>query len=174
MIAIATNGSPASIAKVQTILEAALPFDSSISQFGEFNPESAQLLSEFQSASEVIIVASLLIAGCGLAVAMAASIIERRRPFSMLRLSGTSVAVLRRVVALETALPLVVISLASAGIGLTASDLFLRSQFAITLRMPGIKYFGIIVGGLLLSLLIVASTITLLDPMTRPENARWE
>lgn len=172
MVAIATNGSASSIAKVQTILEAALPFNSSISQFGEYNPESAQLLAEFQSGSEVIIVTSLLIAGCGLAVAMAASVIERRRPFSMLRLSGASIAVLRRVVALETALPLVVISLASAGLGLTASDLFLRSQFAVTLEIPGIKYFGIIVSGLVVSLLIVASTMTLLDPMTRPENAR--
>ena len=174
LVAVATNGSASTIARVQTILNAAQPFASSISLFGEITPQNSQLLTELQSTSEVVIVASLLIAGCSLAVAMAAGVIERKRPFSLLRLSGVPIAVLRRVVALETALPLVVISLASAAIGLLASDLFLRSQLGITLRMPGVGYFSIVLGGLVVSLMIIGSTLSLLEPLTRPENARME
>jgi hypothetical protein len=174
LVAVATNGSAATIARVQTILETAFPFTSSTSQFGEITPQNSQLLTELKSTSEIVIVASLLIAGCSLAVAMAAGVIERKRPFSLLRLCGVPVAVLRRIVALETALPLVVISLASAAIGLLASDLFLRSQLGLTLRMPGSGYFAIVLGGLVVSLAIIGSTLSLLEPITRLENARME
>lgn len=174
LVAVATNGSATTIARAQTILETAFPFTSSTSQFGEITPQSSQLLTELKSTSEIVIVASLLIAGCSLAVAMAAGVIERKRPFSLLRLCGVPIAALRRIVALETALPLVVISLASAAIGLLASDLFLRSQLGLTLRMPGSGYFAIVLGGLIVSLAIIGSTLSLLEPITRLENARME
>jgi len=109
-----------------------------------------------------------------LAVAMAVSVVERKRPFSLLRLSGVPVTVLRRIVALETALPLVVISVVSAFLGLLASDLFLRSQFSENLRAPGAAYFAIIGGGLVASLAIIGSSLGLLEPLTRAENSRIE
>jgi hypothetical protein len=105
---------------------------------------------------------------------MAAGVTDRKRPFSLLRLTGVPVAVLRRVVALETAVPLVVIALASAGTGLLAADLFLRSQLGITLRAPGFAYYLIVLGGLGASLGVIASTLPLLERITRPENARME
>jgi hypothetical protein len=82
--------------------------------------------------------------------------------------------VLRRVVALETAVPLVVIALASAALGLVASDLFLRSQLGLTLRLPGVGYYALVLGGLVGSLLVIASTMPLLDRLTRPEDVRME
>jgi hypothetical protein len=99
---------------------------------------------------------------------------ERRRPFSLLRLTGVPLGVLRRVVALETAAPLIVIALASAVIGLLASDLFLRSQLGLTLRLPGTTYYIIVFGGLMGSLTIIGSALPLLNRTTRPEDARME
>jgi cell division protein FtsX len=174
LVAVATNGTTSTIARVETALESNFPLTSSTTQFGNFDSSKAQLLSELRSTSEVVIVASLLIAGCSLAVAMAVSVVERKRPFSLLRLSGVPVNVLRRIVALETAAPLVAISLLSAILGLVASDLFLRSQFGENLRAPGAAYFAIVGGGLAASLAIIGSSLTLLEPLTRAENSRIE
>ena len=49
----------------------------------------------------MVILVSLPIAGCSLAVSVAAGLTDRKRPFSLLRLTGAPLGVLRRVVALE-------------------------------------------------------------------------
>jgi predicted lysophospholipase L1 biosynthesis ABC-type transport system permease subunit len=174
LIAAATNGSVSAIASAETVLDRAFPFVSSTSLFGELSAQTSQLLHELETASEVVILASLLIAGCSLAVAMAAGVSERKRPFSLLRLTGVPLGVLRRIVAFETAAPLIVIALASAVIGLVASELFLRSQLGLTLRLPGATYYLIVLGGLVGSLAIIGSALPLLGRVTRPEDARME
>jgi hypothetical protein len=174
VIAVATDGSATAIARAETVLDAAFPLTSATGLFGEVSAQKTQLFNELQSASEVVILASLLIAGCSLAVAMASGVSERKRPFGLLRLTGVPLGVLRRVIALETAVPLIVISVASAALGLVASDLFLRSQLSLTLRLPGPSYYAIVVGGLAGSLLVIASTMPLLDRLTRPEDVRME
>jgi hypothetical protein len=174
LIAVATDGSATAINNTETVLDRAYPYVSTTSLFGEIGPQTIQLLTELQTASEVVILASMLIAGCSLAVAMAAGVSERKRPFSLLRLTGVPLGVLRRVVTLETAAPLVVIALTSAVIGLVASDLFLRSQLGLTLRLPGATYYLIVLGGLVGSLTIIGSTLPLLNRSTRPEEARME
>lgn len=174
MVAVATNGSETAIARVETTLEQAYPTVSSTSIYGQLQPQDAQLLDELRSVSEVVVVVSLVIAGCSMAIATAGGVIERRRPFSLLRLSGAPVSVLRRVVAFETILPLFAVSLLSVTLGLVASDLFLRSQLDLTLRMPSLAFYGIILGGLAVSLLIIGTGASLIEPLTRPEDARWE
>jgi hypothetical protein len=174
LIAVSTNGSVSSIDKVETVLDRAFPFEGSTSLFGEVNANAGQLLKGLQTSSEVVILASLLIAGCSLAVAMAAGVSERRRPFSLMRLSGAPLGMLQRMVALETAGPLLVIAVGSALIGFLASDLFLRSQLGLTLRPPGLSYYVIVLGGLIGALAMIASTMPLLDRATRPEDARTE
>jgi len=174
LVAVATNGSPSAIARSETVFDRSFPFESSTSLFGQINMGSSQLLSQLKTASEVVILASLLIAGCSLAVTTAAGVSERKRPFSLLRLTGVPLGVLRRVVVLETAAPLIVIALASALIGLVASDLFLRSQLGLTLRLPGVAYFVIVIGGLVGALAVIGSTLPLINRITRLDDARTE
>lgn len=174
LIAVATNGSTSVIEKVQTVLDRDFMFESTTSLFGEVDAKSSQLLNELRTSSEVVTLASLLIAGCSLAVAMAAGVSERKRPFGLLRLSGAPLGVLQRMVAFETAGPLLVISVASAMTGFVASDLFLRSQLGLTLRPPGMSYYFIVGGGLVGALAMIASTLPLLDRSTRPQNVRME
>jgi len=105
-------------------------------------------------------------------VSVAGGIGERKRPFSLLRLAGVQVAVLRRVVVLESAVPLLVVAvLASAG-GFLAAHLFLLSQFRYDLEPPGTAYYVIAVVGLLASLGVITSTLPLLRRVTGPETAR--
>ena len=174
LIAVATNGSVATINEVETVFDRDFPFEGTTGLFGDVDAKSSQFLNELRTSSEVVVLASLLIAGCSLAVAMAAGVSERRRPFSLMRLSGAPLGVLQRMVALETAGPLLVIAVLSALTGFVTSDLFLRSQLDVTLRPPGLAYYLIVGGGLFGAIAMIASTMTLLDRTTRPENARVE
>jgi hypothetical protein len=103
-----------------------------------------------------------------------AGLAERRRPFSLLRLAGAQLRVLRRVVALETAVPLLTVAVVAIGAGLLAAQLFLAAQFGYRLRAPGPAYSAAVLAGLAGSLGIVASTLPLLGRLTGPESARNE
>ena len=107
-----------------------------------FDPSTARLLTMIQDMTDVIIVASLIIAACSLAVNIAAGLGERKRPFSLLRLTGVPTALLHRVVALESALPLLLVAAVSIVVGLVSAALYLHSQVGIAFSIPGIAYWA--------------------------------
>ncbi len=125
-----------------------------------------------QDMTDVVIVASLIIAACSLAVSIAAGLGERKRPFRLLRLTGVPTRLLHRVVTLESALPLLLVAAVSLGVGLVSAALYLHSQVGIAFRIPGIEYWATVLGGLAASLAIIATTFPLLNRMTGPEVAR--
>lgn len=61
-------------------------------------------------------------------------------------------------VALESALPLLVVAAVSIAVGLVAAALFLRSQLDFSFRVPGIAYWATVLGGLGASLAIAATS----------------
>ena len=73
--------------------------------------------SDYQQLANVVILISLPIAGCTLAAGIAAGLADRKRSFSRLRLTGARLATLRRVVALEGAVPLLFVAAAAVGTG---------------------------------------------------------
>ena len=171
---VGTNGSRAAIEHARTTLEIAFPYAGSPSTIGEISPGNSQLLAGWQQLADVAIIASLIIAASSLAVSVASGLVERKRPFSLLRLTGAPIGVLRRVVALEAAAPLVAVAVLSGGTGLLAAHLFLRSQLSESLQPPGAHYYLIVVAGIVAALGIIASTLSLLERITRPEVARNE
>ena len=90
---------------------------------------------------DVVILASLAIAGCTLAAAIAAGLADRKRPFSLLRLTGARLATLRRVVALESAVPLLAVAAVSIGVGFGAAAMFASVQLQHPLVAPGAAYY---------------------------------
>jgi hypothetical protein len=66
---------------------------------------------------------TLIVAGCSLAVAVAGGLVDRKRPFTLLRISGTQVGVLSKVALLEAAVPLVAATVVAAGIAYGTSRL---------------------------------------------------
>ncbi len=106
------------------------------------DPSNVRLLAMIQDMTDVIIVASLIIAACSLAVNIVAGLGERKRPFSLLRLTGVPTALLHRVVALESALPLFLVAAVSIVVGLVSAALYLHSQVDIAFRIPGIAYWA--------------------------------
>jgi hypothetical protein len=171
-IVVATDGSSTALERVRTTLERAFPFQGPPLGVESLDPSNARLLTMIQDMTDVIIVASLIIAACSLAVNVAAGLDERKRPFSLLRLTGVSLGVLRRVVALESAMPLLLVAAVSIVVGLLSAALYLHSQVGIDFRTPGIAYWATVLGGLAASLAIIASTFPLLKRMTGPEVAR--
>jgi len=172
-IVVTTNGAAADN-RVQTVLAGFHPTlgePATIAETNAFNSSNLTLAME-QQLADVIILASLPIAGCALAASVVAGLTERKRPFSLLRLTGTPLGVLRRVVTLESALPLLIVAVLSTAVGFAGAELFLRAQLGYTLQPPGVGYYGIVVAGLAAALGIIAATLPLLKRITGPEVAR--
>jgi cell division protein FtsX len=173
-VVVATNGSAGSVERARTALERVFPYQSTPVAVDRFDPSTARLLAMIQDMTDVVIVASLIIAACSLAVNVTAGLGERKRPFSLLRLTGVPTSLLHRVVALESAMPLFLVTAVSIVVGLVSGALYLHSQVGIAFRIPGIGYWAIVLGGLAASLAIIASTFPLLDRITGPEVARHQ
>jgi hypothetical protein len=173
-VVVDTDGSRPAIERARTALEAANPQPYSPSTDAEWQADSTRLLNQWKQLADVAIVASLVIAGCSLAVSVAGGLSERKRPFSLLRLTGVPLDVLRRVVALESGVTLLAAAVVATGTGLLAAHLFLRAQMDYSLRLPGVAYYGIVLGGLAACVAIIASTLPLLRRITGPETARNE
>ena len=120
-VVVATDGSSRSLERVRTTLERAFPFQGQPLGVESLDPSTARLLTMIQDMTDVIIVASLIIAACSLAVNIVAGLGERRRPFSLLRLTGAPTTLLHRVVALESALPLLLVAAVSIVVGLVSA-----------------------------------------------------
>ena len=175
-IVVGTDGSAAAVERSRTVLELAYPtaFWVAPNVPGDFESDFANTLRGWQQLANVIIIASLALAGCSLAVSAVGGLSERKRPFSLLRLSGAPLRVLRRVVVLETAVPMLAVAVVAIGIGFLAAQLFLKAQMDYTLTGPGPGFFAIVAVGLATCLGIIVSTLPLLQRITGPETARSE
>jgi hypothetical protein len=174
-IFVGTSGSTAAIERARTALELAYPYlPSPPTTIGEFSAQASRTTLEYEQLAEVVILVSLVIAGCTLAVSVTAGLTDRKRPFSLLRLTGAPLGVLRRVVALESAAPLLITAVVATGLGFVAAGLFVSAQLGYSLRPPGAEYYVIVLAGLAASLGIIATTFPLLDRITGPETARNE
>jgi hypothetical protein len=173
-LVVETGGNKPALEQARTTLEVAMPGQLPPSTLGEITEQSRRLTTEVKQMTDVVIDVSLVIAGCSLAVSVTAGINDRKRPFSLLRLTGVPLNALRNVVALEAAVPLLVISVLSVGMGFLAAGLFLNSQLHESLRAPGSGYYLIVAAGLAASLTVIASTFPLIQRITGPEIARNE
>lgn len=184
---VTTDGTPGAVERTRTAVETSLPFDvSRTSTVGELAAENMRSIGLVQRLAFFGIVISLLIAGCSLAVSVAGGLLERKRPFSLLRVTGMSLGSLRRSVMLESAVPLVVVTVLSAALGLLASDLIFRALLHTRantgsagawmggISPPGLAYYLVLLAGLIAALAMVAMTLPLLRKLTEPENARFE
>lgn len=173
-LVVGTDGSTAAVEGARTVLGGLGSPPYPPQTISELNSHNARQLANFRQLADVVLFTSLPIAGCSLAVSIAGGLADRRRPFSLLRLTGVPLALLHRVVTLETAAPLLIGAVVSAGAGLLSAALFLRAQTEYSLQAPGLSYYVLVGGGVVASLTIIASTLPLLARMTGPDIARNE
>jgi hypothetical protein len=173
-VLVVTDGTTPAVERARTVLQTAYPMRWGPATEAEWQADMVRVFTGWKRLADVVILASLAIAGLSLAVNTAGGLAERRRPFSMLRLSGVSLATLRRVVALESVTPLLTSAAVAGGAGLLCAHLFLRAQMDASLTPPPAGYYAIVAAGLLASLAVIASTMPLLRRITGPEAARGD
>jgi hypothetical protein len=115
----------------------------------------------------------LIIGAFGLSAAMVGGLVERRRPFALLRASGMHLGELRRSVLLETAATMTVTSVAGVGIGMLLAY-GATLQGGANWRWPGADVYGLIGAGLLAALLFSTVALPLLSLTTRHDAVRFE
>ena len=169
-----TDGSVPAVERARTVIAAAYPTLWGPITQADWEADTSRIFTGWKRLANVVILASLAIAGLSLAVSVAGGLTERARPFSLLRLTGVSLGTLRRMVALESTTPLLSAAVVSVGAGFACAHLFLKAQMELSLRSPGAAYYLIVVAGLLASLGVIASTMPLLRRVTGPEVARNE
>jgi hypothetical protein len=177
--------SPATLERVRTYLAVNAPPQVSSGPgqsptpprtFGETLQIRTQRADTLENLVYAAVALTLIVAGCSLAVAVGGGLVERKRPFTLLRVSGTGVGVLSGVVLMEAAVPLVAATLIAAGIAYGTSVLaFVRLAPAGTaIPQLGHDYYALMGAGLVIAFGVIAVTLPLLRRMTLPGNVRFE
>jgi len=119
---------------------------------------------------------TLVVAGCSLAVAVGGGLVDRKRPFTLLRVSGTQAGVLSRVVLLEAAVPLLAATILAAAIAYGTSVLAVVRLAPADTAIPQLShdYYTIMGVGLAIAFGVIAATLPLLRRMTAPATIRFE
>jgi hypothetical protein len=174
---VATSGSRPAIEQARTALENAYPTGTGLpppETIGETSAVSRTADGAYQQLADVIILTSLTIAGCTLATGVAGGVADRKRPFSLLRLTGARLAMLRRVITLESAVPLLAVAAVAIGAGFGASAMYATMEMHLSLVSPGAAYYLLTAAGIGLALGLITATFPLLRRITGPETARSE
>jgi hypothetical protein len=173
-INVGTDGSVQAVEQVRTVLEnaSAYPAASTPSTLSDVIRQDNSANSDYQQLANVMVLVNLPIAGCTLAAGIAGGLADRKRPFSLLRLTGARLAMLRRVVALEGAVPLLTVAAVAIGIGFAGAAMFASEAQNHPMVAPGAAYYLLTAGGIVISLAIIAATFPLLARITGLEVAR--
>jgi hypothetical protein len=169
---------PATLERVRTLLSSYSGQSGTFNApqtFGEIAATNSALYNQIQQATLVMVALTLLVAGCSLAVAVGGGLIERKRPFTLLRLTGAPTPALYRVVLLESIPPLLVAAVVAASAGLAvAAPVVDQVTSNGTVALPGHGYFLSIGAGLTAALALILTGLPLLRRITEPNNARFE
>jgi len=144
--------------------------------FGEAVQARQGVADTVQRLIDVAVVLTLVVAGCSLAVAVGGSLVERKRPFTLLRVTGTPTSALYRVVFLEAVFPLAAATIVAAGTAYGISVLTVQKMApaGTPLPVPGHVYYVTMAAGLAASLLVILTSLPLLGRITGPGSVRFE
>jgi FtsX-like permease family protein len=169
---------PATLERVRTFLDTHTPPSGDVPPrtYGEAVQIRVAYASIVQRLVYIAVTLTLLVAGCSLAVVVGGGLMERKRPFTLMRVSGTPTATLYRVVILEAILPLAAATVVAAGTAYGISVLTVKKMAPAGTPIPvlGHVYYATMATGLVISLLVIAVTLPLLGRVTVPGNARFE
>ncbi len=132
------------------------------------------IYEEFGRVVGLGLIASLILAGCSLAVAVTTGILERRRQFALLRSAGMPVSRLRALVLLQAGAPLVAVAAFSAALGIAIAQAILRLADATEVALPDASLLLTLVVSLASAIALVALMLPPLERLTRPDAVRIE
>jgi hypothetical protein len=172
MVYIPTDGTPAAENRVRTRAANLVP-NALIHTQRDRVETDAFFFASLEQLQRLVWYFVLLVAACSLTVGMLAGVIERRRPFALLRASGLRLGELRQVVLLETAAAMLVTAAVGVGLGMASSYAFaLFGDLAWT--WPDAGVFAMVGIGVLAALVLSTLTLPLLNASTRLDAVRYE
>jgi predicted lysophospholipase L1 biosynthesis ABC-type transport system permease subunit len=169
---IPTDGTPAAENRVRTRAANLVP-NAIIHTRRDRVDSDAFFFDSLEQLQRLVWYVVLLVAACSLTVGMLAGVIERRRPFALLRASGLRLGELRQVVLLETAAAMLVTAAVGVGLGMAASYAFALFN-DMAWRWPDAGVFAMVGIGVLAALILSTMALPLLDAATRHDAVRFE
>jgi hypothetical protein len=171
--------SQATLERVRTYLVTHTPLSASGSAprtFGEAVQVREGVATTVQRLIDIAVALTLIVAGCSLAVAAGGGVVERKRPFTLLRLSGSPVTTLYRVVMLEAVAPLVAATVIAAGVAYGMAVLTVHKLGPAGTPTPVLdhSYYLIMGAGLAGALLVVLAALPVLSRVSSPATVRFE
>jgi hypothetical protein len=165
-----TDGTPAAEERVRTLAVSLVP-SARTQTSGDLAARTTAELGWVDAMLPPAMAFVLFVAACSLTVATVSGLMERRRPFALLRASGVRLGELRRIVLLETGLPLVVAALGGVG---TAMLVMYVGAAREELALPGVGFFAGLGIGVLAALAVSALALPLMEVATRHDSTRFE
>ena len=173
-LVVRTDGTPEAMERARTAVGA---FSSGAPQTrAELNyVGNRRVLDELSLLAYVGALFSIAIAGCSLAVATAAAMLDRRRVLGLLRLVGMPVGQVRRIVALEAAAPLLAVLGLSVALGIGVAWCIVESIAGdLTIGMPEPAYFVTLAVGVAVALGMVTAASGSIRKDTAVSATRFE
>ncbi len=171
--------SQATLERVRTFLDthtAESPAGTAARTFGEAVQARSMVASTVERLIFTAVALTIIVAGCSLAVTTGGSLVERKRPFTLLRVSGTGMGTLYRVVLIEAILPLAAATVVAGGIAYAFSALTVGAigPPGSSMPVPSNAYFLTMGLGLVAALAIIGTSLPLLRRLTGPSSVRFE
>jgi len=113
----------------------------------------------------------LVFTACSLTVSVISGVLERRRPFALLRASGVRLGELRRIVLLETGAPLAFTVVLGVGVAT------LQSLVAVPLKnwiLPSTEFLTGLGAGIVAAFVVSLIAMPFMDTATRLDTVRFE
>ena len=160
VLLVATDGSAAARERVRTVLwnnGLMNPVSPPLTRDEDADAAAELTENQFAAMAAIGIVIATAISALSLAVATISGILDRRRVFGLLRLTGMRGATLRRIITAETVLPVVVAFLGAVALGVFTGWVIITGLSERSISWPGLWYYGIL--ALCLALVGVAAMV---------------
>ena len=176
VLLVATDGRPGVIDVVRTELERSGDVTSlARTRSDERDMTTREFVNSLANLAYIGIAVTIMIAGISLTVATAASMLERKRVFGLLRLTGMPNGVMSRIVTLEAVAPLVAVLALTIGLGFLIAWMMVEGlSYDRRLHAPDPRYYLAIVSSLGLAVLSVLSVTGLVRRNTEISQTRFE
>lgn len=169
---LARYGTQAALEQVRTLVQERVPSGSVSTRQSTYEGFS----SDVRRLYRVLTIATagvFGVAALGLVVALATGLLERRRPFALLRASGTPLRTLRCTVFLEASTPLAAMAVLSAALGVLVGRWTVTSG-GQSHQLPWLGLTPPVAAGLTVSVLLISCAMPLVRRATNLEETRFE
>lgn len=138
------------------------------------NPVPNTIISDLAGLAYAGILVTMLVAIVSLAVSTVGGILERRRSLTTLRLGGMEPGQLKRLVLVESLIPLVVTSLVAAGVGVGVGYEFMEMVSGSLDAKLSPMYLTVVAGSLVAATIVIYLTLPMIQRITSMEANRTE